>query len=67
MNVARRLRAIEKILDESPYNGPALTKFAKFSCDCELEGIDLSPWDKRIDAIRQKMYNRILENRQTQK
>lgn len=58
MDVTRRLRAIEKIIEQNEFVGYALQAYAKFSCDCEIQEIDTRPWQKRIDALRDKIFEK---------
>jgi hypothetical protein len=53
MDVTRRLRAIER--DRARYNAVpvrvAQDKFRRFLLQAEREGIDLRPWEKRVNSL----------------
>ena len=50
MNVTRRLRNVEKLLEKGSVH-PALAAYGKLSDEMKDAGINRAPWQKRIDKI----------------
>jgi hypothetical protein len=52
VDVTKRLRSIERSIDRDA----ARNQLALFMADCVREKVDLRAWEKRVTAIREKLF-----------